>query len=72
MQVPVNQVQQGPCAHGISISYSMAMRAACQILAQRCQYLACGPHCHAITNLLHVPDWMLLSDACDVKQTDRE
>ena len=30
------------------------------------------PHCHAITNLLHVPDWVLLSDACDVRQIDWE
>ena len=34
------------------------------------QYLSCGLCCHAITNLLHAPDWMLLSDACDVGQID--
>ena len=38
--------------------------------SQQCQYLACGPRCHAITNLLQVPDWMLLSDVCDIRQID--
>ena len=40
--------------------------------SQQCQCLACRVHCHAITNLLHAPDWMLLSDACDVRQIDWE
>ena len=71
------------CTHAISISYSMAMRVTCcdvkpeglrlrpsGFTSQQCQYLACSLRCHAITNLLHASDWILLSDACDVRQID--
>jgi len=71
----------------VSINYSMATKAACQIFgllrhwhscdikpegcrpkgftSQQHQYLPSSPHCNAITNLLHAPDWMSLNDLSD-------